>query len=187
MNAAAELFAHDGNYQTSVRGICNASQATYYYFRDKEHLPEELINETYYHFDELIKKYFYPDQSLNDVLVSIVNLYIEFIQIHPHLVRFSTFIQSINVRERIRVMKLNRYKNELRAFNEMLLTGQQNGLIPNNLDTILLVQISFGSIVMLIGEYFILEDRRDEFPHRLRNFVNFWIDKFLSKENVENK
>ncbi|MBN1302203.1 MAG: TetR/AcrR family transcriptional regulator [Melioribacteraceae bacterium] len=185
MQAAAELIARDGYHKVSVREICDAAGVTkpvlYYYFTDKEALLKELMNETAYHANELKNKYIHPDQTLEEILRNIINLYVDFIENYPHLVKFSALIQSTNVPPRIRQMKLERYKVELGNFVKLLERFQAKGVIDQSHDAKLLARNFLGSIMIIILECVMLEDQQCELRDQLNNFVEFWIRNFLKK------
>jgi len=186
LNAAAEMFASDGFHKVSVREICDAAGVTkpvlYYYFVDKESLLEELIHETYFHVNELKTKYFSEDNTLDQTLRNIINLYLDFTHNFPHLLRFSVVVQSTNVPPKIRELKLARYKSELLEFIKILDAAQNNGLLNKKYDTKLLAQNFLGTIIMMIAECIIFEDRQSELSDSLNKFVEFWIEQFLIKK-----
>ena len=65
---AAKLFSNDGYYKVSVREICSNAGVTkpvlYYYFKDKESLLFEMVEETHRLGDEIKKKYFHTDSKI---------------------------------------------------------------------------------------------------------------------------
>ena len=180
---AAELFARDGFYKTSVREICDAAGVTkpvlYYYFKDKEALLEALMNETVYHTQELKQKHINIDSPLADMLRGIVNLYINFIDAFPHLVKFSALIQSTNVPEKIRQMKLERYRIEMGEFISLLIKAQRKGVVDASLDSTMLAQNFIGSVMIIILECVLLEDKQCNLNSKLNEFVEFWIKNFI--------
>lgn len=182
---AAELFARDGYYKVSVREICDAAGVTkpvlYYYFADKEALLEALMFETNFHVDELKKKYFHLDLPLEEVLKNIVRLYIEFVKNFPHLVKFSALIQSVNVPQKIKDMKLNRYNTEIEHLVEMIKRAQRDGNVLTKHNPKIIVQNYIGTIILIVVEHIILENKPDKLEKELEIFVEFWIDSFLIK------
>ncbi len=188
-NAAAELFARDGYYKVSVREICEAAKVTkpvlYYYFKDKETLLEELMKETYIKVDELVVKYLKETDSLEILLKNLVKLYVEFLTFYPNLTRFSAFIQSTNVPQRILEMKLNRYKTEMGKLISILKTNQKSGIIRKECNTETLAINFIGTIVMYIGEFLIFNLSIKDVNKKLNNFVEFWINTFIIKDLAE--
>ena len=187
--SAAELFARDGYYKISVREICEAAHVTkpvlYYYFKDKENLLEELVNETYFHMEKLREKHFYGILKLEDALRNFVKYYIEFLTEFPHLTRFSTFIQPTNVPQRIHDMKKQRYDFEINTFIDVLKKSQSEGIISTDYEPGILALNFIGTFIMLIGEYLLFQVNIEQLQSRMNHFVEFWIKIFLTTDKAE--
>lgn len=188
-NAAAELFARDGFHKVSVREICEAANVTkpvlYYYFKDKETLLEELMKETYMKVDELVLKHINENDPIEILLRNIVKLYIEFLSIYPTLTKFSAFIQSTNVPNRILEMKLIRYKSEMGKLISIIKANQKLGIISKEYNPETLSINFFGTIIMYIGEFLFFDISIKEVNKKLNNFVEFWINTFIIKDSAE--
>lgn len=185
LNNAAELFARDGYYKVSVREICDAAGVTkpvlYYYFKDKEALLEALMLETNYHADELKAKYFSENMPIDLFLKGIVNLYVEFVENFPHLVKFSALIQAVNVPQKIREMKLSRYKKEMGLLREYMAKAQQLGAIDAKYDAGILAKNLIGTIILIIVECIVLDNKHELLRNKMDRFTEFWMDSFLIK------
>lgn len=183
--AAADLFARDGYHKVSVREICEVAKVTkpvlYYYFKDKENLLEQLVLETHYHLDNLRSKHINKAGNLEDILRGIVELYKEFLVSFPHLIKFSGYIQSSNVPQRILDIKVNRYKSEMGDFIKLLSDSIAGGVISKDLDPELLALNFIGTIVLLLGENIITRENHEILFNKMNKFVDFWINAFLKK------
>ncbi len=190
LKVAAELFARDGYYKVSVREICYAAGVSkpvlYYYFQDKEALLEALMIETNFHINELKEKYFSENLPFEEFLNTIVNLYVEFVENFPHLVKFSALIQAVNVPQKIRDMKLNRYRQEMSELISYIKQGQKLGAINSRHDARLLVQNLIGNIILIVVESIILENNVSELRSKLNSFAEFWKDSFIIKTTGTN-
>ena len=188
-NAAAELFARDGFHKVSVREICESANVTkpvlYYYFKDKETLLEELMKETYVKVDELVLKHINESDPIEILLRNIVKLYVEFLTVYPTLTKFSAFIQSTNVPNRILEMKLNRYKSEKGKLIKIIKTNQKQGIISKEYNPETLTINFIGTIIMYLGEFLIFNLSVKEVNKKLNNFVEFWINTFIIKDSAE--
>jgi AcrR family transcriptional regulator len=189
LTSAAELFAMHGFYKVSVREICEKAEVTkpslYYYYKDKEALLEELMNETNKCADKLVEKYVGQKTQLHEILNGIIEVYLEFLRKYPHLTRFSAFIQATNVPPKILKMKKQRYKNEMERFVYLLKEKQDEGIISEILDTKLLANNFIGTILMIIWEHLLFNNDLLELEQKFRNFVEFWIKTFLVTESPE--
>lgn len=187
--AAAELFARDGYYKTSVREICEAAGVTkpvlYYYFKDKETLLEALVNETYSKVDELMAKHIGENICLTDVLKGLTNLYLDFIKHYPHLTKFSTFIQSSSVPKRILEIKINRYQNEMQKFEKLIIQSQKKGIVEVKLNAEILAKNFIGTIIIMLSEYLIIKKNLRSLRDKLNLFTEFWIQTFIVKDCQE--
>ncbi|MDP2303164.1 MAG: TetR/AcrR family transcriptional regulator [Ignavibacteria bacterium] len=185
--AAALLFARDGYYRVSVREICESANVSkpvlYYYFKDKENLLEELVKETYLRAEELKIKHLSATIGLEELLKGIGGMYKEFLLAYPHLTRFSAFIQSGNVPDKILLMKTERYLHEKREFVNTLKKYQKSGVLTQNVDADILFLNFIGSIIMLIAEYIIMGENHSMFSKKIDKFIDVWIKTFLIKEN----
>ncbi|MFA7418128.1 MAG: TetR/AcrR family transcriptional regulator [Melioribacteraceae bacterium] len=189
-NAAAELFARDGYHKTSVREICEAAKVTkpvlYYYFKDKETLLEALMIETYSRMDELMSLHLGSMTNLIEVITGLSKLYLEFLTKYPNLTKFSVFIQSTNVPKRILEIKMQRYKNEMERFINLIIHSQRKGLVPSKYDSEILAINFIGSITLLVVEYLLFDNDINKLQHKLNDFTKFWIKAFLTNDTVEN-
>ena len=189
LTCAAELFAMHGYYKVSVREICEKAEVTkpslYYYFKDKEALLEELMNETNKCADKLVEKYVGQKTDLNEILSGIIEVYLEFLRKYPHLTRFSAFIQATNVPPKILEMKKRRFKNEMARFVYLLKEKQDEGIISKEFDLNLLANNFIGTILMIIWEHLLFNNQLVELEQKFRNFIEFWIKTFLDTESPE--
>lgn len=189
-NAAAELFTRDGYHKTSVREICEAAKVTkpvlYYYFKDKETLLEELVNETYAKVDEMMKIHLGNFNDLKEVLSGIVKLYVDFLAKYPHLTRFSAFLLSSNIPERILAIKINRYKSEMERFTLIIQAAQKKGIVLQEYNAEILAINYIGTVVMMIGEALLLFNNFNALEYKLNSFNQFWFKTFIINDTMEN-
>lgn len=189
LTSAAELFAKHGYYKVSVREICEKAEITkpslYYYFKDKETLLEELMNETQRCVDSLVVKHVEKESRLPEILNGIVEVYLEFLSNYPHLTRFSAFIQATNVPPKILEMKKERFVNEMGKFNTILNINQSAGILSPKYDTNILAKNFIGTILIILLEHLMFSNELADLEIKLRNFVNFWIKTFLDIESPE--
>jgi AcrR family transcriptional regulator len=185
--AAALLFARDGYYRVSVREICESAEVSkpvlYYYFNDKENLLEELMKETYYRVEELKKKHLSSTNGLEELLRGIVKMYSDFLSTYPYLTRFSAFIQSSNVPDKILTMKTERYEKEKGDFVAILKKYQKSNVLAKNCDAEILFINFIGSIIMLIAEHIVMGEKQTTITKKMNKFVDLWIQTFVIKEN----
>lgn len=189
LTSAAELFAKHGFYKVSVREICEKAEITkpslYYYFKDKETLLEELMNETQRCVDSLVAKHVEKKNTLPEILNGIVEVYLEFLSNYPHLTRFSSFIQATNVPPKILEMKKERFVNEIGKFINILNIYQSAGIIAKKYDTNLLAKNFIGTILIILLEHLMFSNRLADLEKKLRDFVDFWIKTFLDTDSPE--
>jgi AcrR family transcriptional regulator len=185
--AAALLFARDGYYRVSVREICESANVSkpvlYYYFRDKENLLEELVKETYFRAEELKKKHLSSTNGLEEMLQGIGKMYSDFLITYPHLTRFSAFVHSGNVPDKILAMKAERYIKEKKEFVSILKKYQKLGMLMQNCSADILFLNFIGSIIMLIAENIIMNEKQSRITSKIDKFVAIWINTFVIKEN----
>jgi len=90
---AIRLFCHKGYEATAVHEIVEAANVSkpvlYYYFRNKEDLFRQIIENTLFPFQENMFKICSESKGdFRSALKSIVNLYIQNAQLYPERVRF---------------------------------------------------------------------------------------------------
>jgi len=187
--AAAELFARDGYYKTSVREICKVAKVTkpvmYYYFNDKESLLEALVIETHTKVDELMKTHIGASVCMEDVLKGLINLYVDFVSKYPHLTKFSAFLQTSNVPQKILEIKIDRYKSEMKKFELLISQAQMNGVIINICSPEILTKNFIGTIIMILSEFLIIDKKVEILQQKLNSFVEFWIKTFIKEDCSE--
>lgn len=189
LTSAAELFAKHGYYKVSVREICEKAEITkpslYYYFKDKETLLEELMNETQRCVNKLVERHVEKKNSLPEVLDGIVEVYLEFLSNYPHLTRFSAFIQATNVPPKILEMKKERFVNEIGRFIQILKMHQSTGILSKKYDTNILAKNFIGTILIILLEHLMFSNELADLENKLRDFVDFWMKTFLDTDSPE--
>lgn len=184
--AATELFASEGYHKVSVREICEAAGVSkpvlYYYFKDKENLLEELINETYLRFDKLKEEHISKEETFEGVLRGVVKIYISFIKDSPHLSKFSAVLQSVNVPEKILNRKIVRYRKDKKEFVDLIKLNQKKGVLSDSIDAETLFSSFLGPILVYVIEVIVMGESITTITKKMNTFVEFWINTYLNKE-----
>lgn len=181
--AAAKLFSTDGFYKVSVREICELAEVTkpvlYYYFKDKETLLMELVKETHRIGEELKYKHVFKEGSFTSNLKNIIKIYVEFIDKYPHLIKFSAFVQFMNVPDTVKQYKTNLAAEGFKELKTFMRTAQKKGIVDPDADPEILMRMLLGSIVILLTQYVILDSDIKKFEKKGRELIDFWIEKFV--------
>lgn len=179
---AAKLFSSDGFYKVSVREICSSAGVTkpvlYYYFKDKESLLYELVEETHRLAAIVQKKYISEDKEFLQNLRGIGEVYKDFMKSHPDFARFSAFVNIMSAPQRVKDFKYEHAKREFEKLSIFFKKGQNLGILPETLEPDLLVRNFIGTILIYISEDILTNYDFDTFEKNVDNFLEFWIDKF---------
>lgn len=185
--AAAKLFANEGFYRVSVREICEAAGVTkpvlYYYFKDKESLLYELVQETTNIAQNLIKKHPASEGDFNLFLRGVVNLYAEFISQYPHLFRLAVFVQFMIVPESVKNLKKEIDMKNLEEFIGRFKKAQNDGILTRDAEPTLLVQNFVGTIIIVVSHHIREDSSYEKLFNELNKFYEFWSEKFLVKKS----
>ncbi|MDZ7766966.1 MAG: TetR/AcrR family transcriptional regulator [Melioribacteraceae bacterium] len=186
LKGAAELFSRDGYYKVSVREICEAAGVTkpvlYYYFDDKESLLFEMMQETRKTVNELIEIHVTSKSNIHFQLEGIIEFYIEFINKYPHLMKFSTIVQFMNVPEKVKKYKYDTAKEDWTAIKKLFTEAQNEGYIAKDIDPMMLSQNFFGSIIAIISRYMMNHIGKVKLKKELYSFLEFWKNQFVIKK-----
>ncbi|MCF8396293.1 MAG: TetR/AcrR family transcriptional regulator, partial [Melioribacteraceae bacterium] len=175
-NVAAELFTKNGYDSVSVREICEKSGVTkpvlYYYFKDKENLILDLVNETKNLSKILQAKYIHPESSLRENLEGIIKFYVEFASKYPEFVRFSAFVQFMSVPEKVREIKFKANEEMMGLFITYLNSEKEKGNIIHEADPELLAVNYIGTIIMFFTKYLLYLNHLETFEKKMYKFVD---------------
>ena len=185
--AAAKLFANEGFYRVSVREICEAAGVTkpvlYYYFKDKESLLYELVQETTNIAQNLIRKHTAQEEDFRFFLKGIVNLYAEFISKYPHLFRLAVFVQFMVVPESVKNLKYEIDKKNMEEFDKRFRKAQEDGILTKDAEPFLIAQNFLGTIIIVVSNHIRSKSSYEQLFNELNKFYEFWINKFLVKKS----
>jgi len=189
-NAAADLFASRGYEKVSVREICEAANVKkpvlYYYFKDKETLLEELVEETFAVGDRIKNKIIQEDGDFLKNIHGILDIYKSFINDYPSLMRFSAFINTMTLPGHIIEKKRKRFAEEMKQVHDFLTFGKNSGYIKPETDIDALTASIFGSIIFWVVQHMLLGMDKSTLFEKLDNLHEFWrIHYFLEKEIME--
>lgn len=186
--AAAKLIADKGYYNVSVREICEASNITkpvlYYYFKDKETLMKELINETHRIGRTFMKEKLSLDYSLEKNFKAIVEIYSQFFKEYHPFIQFNANIIVSSFPESIKEYKkklIEKDKKDFTNFIGKLLKKENINLKQNDLNH--LIYSFFGGLFMIIGENWDKgPENQKKFEKKLKSYLNFWLKSFLNNK-----
>lgn len=182
----AKLFANDGYYKVSVREICDKAGVTkpvlYYYFKDKESLLFEMVEETHRLAAEIQKKHFSPNNDFKQNLRGIGKVYKEFLRLYPDFARFSAFVNIMAAPQKVKDLKYEYAMREFEKLSQFFVKGQQLGIIDSGIETDILVRNFIGSILTYISENILRNNDYQAFEKNVDKFIEFWIKQFIKSE-----
>lgn len=189
-NAASDLFSSRGFEKVSVREICEAANVKkpvlYYYFKDKDTLLEELVEETFAVADRIKSSLISDEDDFLLNINKILDIYKVFINDYPSLMRFSAFINTMTLPNHIIEKKKERFSEEMNQIKNFLLSGKNAGYIPHKTNIDALAASIFGSIIFWIVQYMLLGMEKEVLFKKLDSLFEFWkTHYFLEKETME--
>ncbi len=183
---AAELFSKSGYDSVSVREICDAAGITkpvlYYYFKDKESLLKELIEETFRIGDELKQKYFKEENDFFENIYAVIKIYKVFLKRYRPFAQFSAFLNTMTIPDELVKRKTERAGNEMKLFKKYLKYGQDIGYVPKDSDIDSLANIIIGSVAFVALQNILFGFNKKDINKKLDNLFVMWKkDLFIEK------
>jgi len=184
--AAAELISSQGYYNVSVREICEAAGVTkpvlYYYFKDKEDVLAELINESSVRFKELIDKHIKPDSPFEEKLEGLFNVYVSFAKKYPYLIRISVFAQLLPLPEKIKSLTSKRTDESREIITAIFEEGREKNYFKKDIDIEMLVYSLIAPFGIFIAQTILFGNNVQPLKVNLKKYFEFWKSQFLNKE-----
>ncbi len=183
---AADLFSKSGYDSVSVREICEAAGITkpvlYYYFKDKESLLKELIEETFRIGDELKKKFFKEENDFFENIYAVIRIYKVFLKKYRPFAQFSAFLNTMTIPDELVQKKTERAENEMKYFKKYLKHGKETGYVPKNSDIDSLANIIIGSVAFVALQNILFGLNKKNINKKLDNLFVMWKkDLFIEK------
>lgn len=190
-NAASKLFAQNGYEKTSVREICDLAGVTkptlYYYFKDKDSLFDELMEETFRISEYIKSKYIKHGDDFLSIIRSIAKIYFDFIQYYPELIRFSAFIHLSDAPSALLKKHIEFGEKKNKEILEVMKQGVKENYISPDRDLKMLANFLIAPLVLAIGQLIFHKLDEKSFKKMIFNSVEFWIESFtISKKHSEN-
>lgn len=175
---AAELFSKSGYDSVSVREICDAAGITkpvlYYYFKDKESLLKELIEETFRIGDELKQKYFKEENDFFENIYAVIKIYKVFLKRYRPFAQFSAFLNTMTIPDELVKRKTERAGNEMKLFKKYLKYGQDIGYVAKDSDIDSLANIIIGSVAFVALQNILFGLNKKDINKKLDNLFVMW-------------
>ncbi|MCB0305504.1 MAG: TetR/AcrR family transcriptional regulator [Calditrichaeota bacterium] len=182
---AARLFAEKGYNRVSIREICESvgvgKPTLYYYFKDKETLFIELIDEARQLGKELAHEFLHDQQNNLERLEGFLKIHVAYAERYPIFIRFFSQITFMSLPESIeKRLKLD-YDESLDILQNILQVGQDAGEFTKDID------VKLFSLAMLAAvRYMILHDARSKekdshLSQKLDGLFGLW-EKILLKQ-----
>lgn len=184
--AAAELISSQGYHNVSVREICETAGVTkpvlYYYFKDKEAVLSELINEGHRRIIDLINHYVKPDASFIENLDGIYRVYLNYNDKYPYLIKVSTHVQLTPLPDNIK--KLSRKKSDevIELIKSVFTKGIKEKYLNKNIEVEMLIYSLIAPLGVLIAQTILFNTDVKPLKVNLKKYFEFWKSQFLRKE-----
>lgn len=186
LKAASELISAQGYHNVSVREICEAAGVTkpvlYYYFKDKEDLLAELLSEGHKRFIELMNTSINPSAGFEENLDALYNVYLNYTETYPYLIRVSVHVQFSPLPEKIKSFYAKKSKEIMELFNEIFSKGIKEGYFKKDIELEMLVYSLVSPLGALIAQSVILKHNVKPLKDSLKRYFDFWKSQFLKKE-----
>ncbi|MFO7446428.1 MAG: TetR/AcrR family transcriptional regulator [Ignavibacteriaceae bacterium] len=183
--AAAELISSHGYHNVSVREICETAGVTkpvlYYYFKDKEDVLSELLNEGHKRFKELFDKHIKPDYSFEESLDGLLTVYKSYAESYPHLIKVNTYVQLSPLPQKIKSISKKKSKEVLEKINSVFSKGIIEKYFDKNVEQEMLVYSFIAPIGVLIAQNIIIKNSTKPLKDNLKKYFKFWKSQFIKK------
>jgi AcrR family transcriptional regulator len=180
---AAKLFSQNGYYNVSVNEICNAAGVTkpalYYYFKDKEDLLLELINESHRVAEHLFDQYILEENSFIENLNSMFRFYTKFVNEYTYLIPFSFSIQYAPLPHSIKSIINSRLSERWKVLNSFFKKGQNEGVLSADYNSEMIMRSLFNVLSVIVIQYVLKEDDTQNLQMKLEEYFEFWKKNFL--------
>lgn len=187
--SAADLIARRGYDAVSVREICEAAEVSkptlYYYFKDKDALVYELMGYSMERIGELFHKHLDYDRDFLTNLHGIKLVYEEMATDYPHIIRFSTYIQTRSIPNDVIERKESQRKELMEEIVRIVEKGKREGYVCPELDSRILVISILSSVITIIMINVLLKDDIDQFKRDLEDLYVFWMQAYVKKPKPE--
>ena len=135
---AARLFSEKGYNRVSIRDICESvgvgKPTLYYYFKDKETLFVQLVQEAKSLGRALFEEFMGKDLSPIEKLENILRFFQTYVERYPVFIRFFSQISLMSLPESIE-LQISPFKDELLdTLQEIVKEGQEHGGFSHDLD-----------------------------------------------------
>jgi len=185
LKIAAELISAKGFYNVSVREICEAAGVTkpvlYYYFKDKEDVLAELINEGFIQMKELYAQYIDPGASFEANLNGLLKVYQNYADSYPYLIRISVHVQIAPLPEKIKLLSKRRSEELISMITSIFAKGIKEKYFPIDIELGMLVYSLTAPFGILIAESILLKQNTKPLKDNLKKYFDFWKTQFLKK------
>ncbi len=175
---AAELFSKYGFDAVSVRQICETAGITkpvlYYYFKDKETLLHELIEETFRLSDEYKQRYFNEENKFLENIYAIIRIYKIFLKKYRPFIQFSTLLNTMNIPDDLVKKKIVRAENEIKFFKKYLELKQNEGYIHQDADIDALSNMIIGSVLFVVMQNVLFGFYKRNINKKLDELFEMW-------------
>ncbi len=184
---AAELFSTHGYERVSIRQICEAvgvgKPTLYYYFKDKETLLEELIDFSRQLGEKLLEEFVESQTQYLERFYGIIKTQQAFVKRYPNFVRFFIVLNIFSLPERIRQKVVAIQQERFNFVRTFFLQGQEQGMVPAELDVDLLTTSFLGTVNLMIvleifhPEWQVFSDKK------MQDLFNLWKDRILNQNS----
>lgn len=185
--AAAELISSRGYHNVSVREICESAGVTkpvlYYYFNDKENLLANLIEEGQIRFKELFDKNIDPDSNFIDSINGLFNIYVDYTETYPYLIKISVHVQLSPLPEKIKILSRKKAMEVSELITSIFKKGIEEKYFDEKVEIEMLVNSLLAPLGMFIAQSVLFKENTAPLKDTLKKYFDFWNSHFLKKEN----
>ncbi|QOJ28429.1 MAG: TetR/AcrR family transcriptional regulator [Ignavibacteriales bacterium] len=186
LQAAVDLISEKGYHDVSVREICARAGVTkpvlYYYFKDKEDVLAELIQEGNRRFHHLIDKHILPDSPFIKQLEGLFEVYIRYTEENFSHIAIAINVELSPLPERIKTLSREKTIEVTERILPVFQQGVKEGVFSPS-DDLKMLAVSFTSpLSVFILQSVLHHDPIARMKEDLTGYFQFWKKRFLREK-----
>ncbi|MCK6615772.1 MAG: TetR/AcrR family transcriptional regulator [Ignavibacteriaceae bacterium] len=186
LQAAVDLISEKGYHDVSVREICARAGVTkpvlYYYFKDKEDVLAELIQEGNRRFHHLIDKHILPDSPFIKQLEGLFEVYIRYTEENFSHIAIAINVELSPLPERIKTLSREKTIEVTERILPVFQQGVKEGVFSPS-DDLKMLAVSFTSpLSVFILQSVLHHDPIARMKGDLTGYFQFWKKRFLREK-----
>jgi hypothetical protein len=134
---------------------------------------------------ELFAKHLHEERDFLTNLHGIKLIYEEMATDYPHIIRFSTYIQTRSIPNDVITRKECQRKELMESVVRIVENGKREGYVFPEFDSRMLVISILSSVITVIMTNILLKDDVDQFKRELEDLYVFWMQAYVKKPKPE--